>query len=524
MEKKREAERAVFLVVEDDRSMREVLRQMLETVDGWQTVQAAEGGEALRILARQESQRSKEAQESGSPGAPGPSAAVGTAQTIKAVLTDLKMAPMDGMTLLKRLSETRPDLPVVVLTAHGSVPGAVEAMKLGAFDFLTKPVPSPQHLRDVMARALEMGRQTSAAPAQPDQGQALSGETAPRKTARSGLPGQLRSRAQRGEAPVEAPVGRDPGFEKVLELARAVAPRDTTVLIVGESGTGKEVVARYVHDLSPRREKPFVAINCAAIPDTLLESELFGHERGAFTGATAMRRGILEQAHTGSLLLDEVAELNPALQAKFLRVLEQKRVVRVGGTKAVEVDVRLLAATNRDLEKEVAAGRFREDLFFRLNVFPLPLPPLRQRPADILLLARHFLDILGSSPGKTPPVLSPEAEGALMRYDWPGNVRELQNVLERAVILAGSGQIQPGDLGLPEGEALQTGDGTRAAGDTAAVIDEPAARQGLTLKELERRAVEEALAATDGNRRKAAERLGIALRTLQYKIKEYGLK
>jgi two-component system response regulator FlrC len=298
---------------------------------------------------------------------------------------------------------------------------------------------------------------------------------------------------------------------RVLELARAVAARDTTVLIAGESGTGKEVIARFIHRQSDRRERPFVAVNCAAIPENLLESELFGHERGAFTGAAATRRGILEQAHTGSLLLDEVSELSPALQAKFLRVLEERKVVRVGGSREIEVDVRLLAATNRDLEREVEEGRFRKDLFFRLNVFPIEVPPLRDRPRDIVPLANYFLSILGSGTSRPSPFLTPEGEAALEAHDWPGNVRELQNVLERAVILAGSGAIAPADLGFGPADERSF---SREKGEPA---------EGLTLKELERRAIADALAAVGGHRRKAAKRLGIALRTLQYKIKEYGL-
>jgi two-component system response regulator FlrC len=307
-------------------------------------------------------------------------------------------------------------------------------------------------------------------------------------------------------------VCEDPAFCQVMELVRAVADRDTTVLVTGESGTGKEVVARALHSASPRGSGPYVALNCAAIPESLLESELFGHEKGAFTGATAAHPGMFEQAHGGTLLLDEVGEMAPGLQAKLLRVLETRKVVRLGSTRDREVDVRVIAATNRELEAEVQAGRFRQDLYFRLNVFPIHIPPLRERLADILPLARHFLAILGSSPGRTSPTLSAAAEAALMAYGWPGNVRELQNAVERATILAGGEVLTPKHLGLPG----ELGAGARATGSQTP--------GGVTLKDLEKRAIIAALEGVDGNRRKAAKQLGIALRTLQYKIKDYDIK
>jgi two-component system response regulator FlrC len=393
------------------------------------------------------------------------------------LVTDLKMPRLDGMELLRRVLAEAPGTPAVVLTAFGTVQGAVEAMRLGAFDYLSKPLPDPEHLREVVARAL----------------------------------------AARGAAPAggeQGPVYADPAFDRVMALVDAVAPRDTTVLLTGESGVGKEVVARAVHHRSPRGRGPFVAINCAALPETLLESELFGHEKGAFTGASGAHPGLFEQAGGGTLLLDEVAEMQPALQAKFLRVLETRRVVRLGGTREREVDTRVIAATNRELDREVEQGRFRQDLLYRLNVFPIPIPPLRERPQDILPLAHHFLRMLGAGPGRTPPSLSGGAREALRSHLWPGNVRELMNALERASILASGGEILAEHLGLgPE----------RGTPDTTTQASRPE-ESAATLKEMERQAIIEALAAVDGNRRKAARRLGIALRTLQYKIKDYGIQ
>jgi two-component system response regulator FlrC len=432
------------LVAEDDPDMRALLERILAEA-GWRVTTAPDGEAALARL---------------------------LAQPPDVLLTDVRMPGIDGIELLARARRAHPGLPVVVLTAFGTVPGAVDAMRLGAFDYLSKPLPDPATLREVMARA----------------------------------------RAHRGAPPVhrpepEAPIHADPAFAAVLRLAQAVADRDTTVLLTGESGVGKEVVARYLHQHSGRRSGPFVALNCAAIAETLLEGELFGHERGAFTGAVAAHPGLFERASGGTLLLDEVAEMPPALQAKFLRVLETRRVQRLGGRAETAVDVRVVAATNRDVAAEVAAGRFREDLYFRLAVFPIHVPPLRERPGDILVLAQHFVEILGTSPGRTPPRLSREAEAALLAHAWPGNVRELRNRLERAVILA-SGEIGPADLGLSTGAV---------AGGPAA----PAAAR--TLRDLERLAIEDALRESGGNRKRAAARLGIALRTLQYKLKEFGI-
>ncbi len=484
------AEGTRILVAEDDPGMRGLLERILAQA-GYAVTTAEDGQAALQTFRRERP---------------------------ALLVTDLKMPRLDGMALLRRVLAEAPGTPAVVLTAFGTVEGAVEAMRLGAFDYLSKPLPDPEHLRDVVARAL----------------------------------------AARGASPAAetlGPVYEDPAFAHVMALVDAVAPRDTTVLLTGESGVGKEVVARAVHDRGPRRDGPFVALNCAALPETLLESELFGHEKGAFTGATGAHPGLFEQAQGGSLLLDEVGEMQPALQAKFLRVLETRQVVRLGGTRERDVDTRVIAATNRDLDAEVTQGRFRQDLLFRLNVFPIHLPPLRERPGDIFPLAHHFLRVLGTGPGRTPPSLSPGARDALLAHGWPGNVRELMNALERASILASGGEIQPEHMGLTpagtpaaapgtavpvrgQGQGQGPSQGSRAPegaadpGDASAPDATPAsapdatpdAAPAATLKEMERQAIIDALAAVDGNRRKAARRLGIALRTLQYKIKDYGIQ
>jgi DNA-binding NtrC family response regulator len=394
------------------------------------------------------------------------------AEAFDLVITDIRMPGADGIQVLEYARRKWPATPVIVLTAFGTIPGAVDAMRLGAFDYLQKPLPEPQALREVVARAL--------------------------------------AQAGRDPRPVATVVAEDPLMAKVEETARRVAPTETTVLLLGESGTGKEVIARLIHEASPRAGAAFVAVNCAALAETLLESELFGHEKGAFTGAHARHQGRFEQAHQGTLLLDEVGEMSPALQAKLLRVLQERTFERVGGEQTVTVDVRVVAATNRDLGQQVARGAFREDLYYRLAVFPIEIPPLRERRADIIPLARHFLELLAQGGGVgSAPELTEGARSALLEHTWPGNVRELQNVLERSVILSGGGAITPGHLGLHTSQAASAAP-TQADGKG-------------TLKQMERRAIQAALEAENGNRRRAAKRLGIALRTLQYKIKEYGL-
>ncbi len=435
------------LVVDDEEGIRSFLAEVLAG-EGHEVAVAADGREALALIGR---------------------------QSFHLMITDLKMPGMDGMELFRRAAEIAPETEVIVLTAHGTVETAVEAMKLGAADYLTKPLSGPDELRIVAARALERRR--------------------------------MHDERQRIDAgrPDEELVARDPAMRSVVEQLEKVAPTTATVLLTGESGTGKEIAARLVHSRSRRSGGPFVAVNCAAISEQLVESEMLGHEKGAFTGATEQRRGRFELADGGTLFLDEVAELPAGLQAKLLRVLQERRFERVGGSRTIEVDVRLVAATNRELEQELRAGRFREDLYHRLAVFPVRIPPLRERPADVEPLARHLLERIAPQLGR--PVLEP-SEAALDKlrgHDWPGNVRELANALERAAILAEGGEIEAEDVTLGPGAAPR------------------AALDGSTLKDAERAAVRRALEAVGGHRKKAAERLGIGLRTLYDKLKEYDL-
>jgi two-component system response regulator FlrC len=392
------------------------------------------------------------------------------------------MPGLDGLQLLERARASLPEMEVLVLTAHGTIETAVQAMKLGAFDYLTKPLSGPAELRLIVQRALERRR--------------------------------LRHRAEQSGAAAGSPdlIAVDPAMRAVVEQLDRVAGTAATVLLLGESGTGKEVAARALHRRGPRAEGPFVAVNCAAVSPQLIESEMFGHEKGAFTGATERRIGRFELADGGTLFLDEVAELPAELQAKLLRVLQERSFERLGGNRTITVDVRLVAATNRELEREMREGRFREDLYHRLAVFPIRLPPLRERTADIVPLARHVLERLAAELGRPTLTLSPVAEQRLLEHDWPGNVRELGNALERAAILARSDRV--------EGEHLRLEPAVGGSASTA-----PGGEEALhgTLKDLEREAIRRALEATGHHRKRAAERLGIGLRTLYDKIKAYGL-
>jgi len=380
------------------------------------------------------------------------------------VVSDVRMPRADGLAVLEAALGSSPAPPVVLLTAFGTISQAVEAMRRGAFDYLAKPLPSPAALRAVVARALEARPEPAA-----------------------------------GE-PDDDAVFADPASVRLLEVVRLVAGRDTTVLLEGESGVGKEVLARRLHFQSARRAGPLIPVNCGAIPQDLFESQLFGHAAGAFTGATKAHRGFFEEASGGTLLLDEVGELPLSAQVKLLRALEERRITRVGDSKERSADVRLVAATNRDLRAEVSAGRFREDLYYRLSVFPIRIPPLRDRPGDVLPLAERFLDQAGGR------ALGAAAKRALAAHLWPGNVRELHNVIERAAILSAGLPVEPEHLGL-DAPTERTATGP----------------DGSSLKDLEKQAILEALDACAGNRRQAAAQLGIALRTLQYKLKAYGL-
>jgi DNA-binding NtrC family response regulator len=399
---------------------------------------------------------------------------------------DLRMPGMDGLAFLNEVRERKADLKVMLVTAYGSIESAVEAMRVGADDYLTKPV-DLYELRQRVTNLIEKEQ--------------LKEEV---HTLREMLDKRYG---------FESIIGRSGPMERLFEQMRLVAPTRSSVLIIGESGTGKELVANALHRASPRRNERFLAINCGAIPSDILESELFGHERGAFTGAVTRKIGKFELSHRGSLFLDEISELYPELQVKLLRVLEERQVMRVGGSDLIDVDFRLIAATNRDLEKEVAEGRFREDLYYRLKVVTLRIPPLRERPGDLPVLCEHFLAAFCQEHGKPLKHLGPEAMEVLARYAWPGNVRELRNVLESSVIFHQGIEIGPQDLPSEVREST-------AVSATGAPV-QAAVGQPRTMEEIERQAILETLSRTGGHRAKAADTLGIGLRTLQRKLKEY---
>ena len=458
---------AQILIVEDKDSLRPMLRHALER-HGHAVIEARDQPEAVKVL--QTSQPSL-------------------------VLSDLRLPDGDGFGVLRASKEIDADVPVIVMTAHGSIEDAVTAMKEGALDFLAKPV-DPDHLLLLVNRALEQRRLVN-------ENLLMKEELAVRR----GAP-QL--------------VGDDPSLRKVFAALQRAAATDTTVLIEGESGTGKELFARSLHALSPRAEAPFVAINCAAIPETLLETELFGHEKGAFTGAVARKPGKFEMAHRGTLFLDEIGDLPLTLQAKILRALEERRFERVGGTALVTVDVRLVAATNRGLRAAVAARRFREDLFFRLSVFPITVPPLRERGADIPLLARYFVDRFCRDLKKKPLALSEGALEALQTYRWPGNVRELQNCIERAVILAEGDTILARHLNLSFVADVPSEDPPSpwAQFDLSGSLSDVTRR---ATAEVERLKIREALKEADANKGRASELLQISYKNLIAKLKEHGI-
>ena len=397
------------------------------------------------------------------------------------VLTDLKMPDKSGIELLSELQKAQPGVCVVLMTAHGSIDSAVEAMRRGAFDYLTKPLERDDLLL-VLKRALERTR--------------LVRENRM-------LHEQLRDRFR-----LDNIVGSHGTMQDVFRMVHKVAASSSTVIIYGESGTGKELVARALHYQSDRRDRPFYAVNVAALPESILEAELFGHEKGAFTGAESRKIGLFEQASGSTLFLDEVGDLKRDLQVKLLRTLQEREILRVGGTERIRVDVRIIAATNLDLEKAVREGRFREDLYYRLNVIPIVLPPLRERRPDIPLLVEHFMKKYS---GERPRSVSPKALKALVEYDWPGNVRELESVIERAMLLAESDEIQPGDLPA----AVRAGISSRRG---PFALDIPDA--GIDLEEVERSLVLKALEKTEGNVSRAARLLGLTRRTLQYRLEK----
>ena len=455
------------LLVEDKDSLRAMLRHALEA-QGHVVLEARDETEAVHQL-----RQSRPA----------------------VVLTDLKLPTGDGFGVLRAAKELDPELPVVVMTAYGSIQDAVTAMREGATDFLAKPV-DPDHLLLMVERAIAQRRMMA-------EYILLKEEMAER----------------RGAPRI---IGEDGKLRHVLQQLHRAAATDATVLLEGESGTGKELFARGLHALSPRADAPFVAINCAAIPDTLLETELFGHEKGAFTGAVARKAGRFELAHRGTLFLDEIGDLPLALQAKILRALEEKRFERVGGTQSLVVDVRVVAATNRNLKQRVAERQFREDLFFRLSVFPIQIPPLRERSQDVVILARHFVDRFCRDLNKKPLTLSVSALDELNTYAWPGNVRELQNCIERAVILCDGDTIQTRHLNLSFRQPVTA---TPASTpweeiDLSGTMTEALRR---VTSEVERRKLERALSEAAGNKQRAAEALQISYKTMLQKLKEYGI-
>jgi two-component system response regulator HydG len=454
----------LVLIVDDESPNLESLGKIFER-EGWRVALAGSGPAALEVLRRER-------------------AAV--------VVTDLMMPGMSGDELLRAVKAVSPESEVVVMTAYGTVEAAVAAMKQGAYDFITKPVK-----RHAIVKTVRQALERASLVAENRALRARLAELAP------GGAGAL--------------LGDAPAFREVLEILRQAAPTQATVLLLGESGTGKELAARLVHDLSPRAAGPFVPIHCAAIPETLLESELFGHEKGAFTGAVARKDGRFERAQGGTLFLDEIGEMSPAVQVKLLRFLQDGVLERVGGNEPVRVDVRVVAATNKDLAAEVKAGRFREDLFYRLDVVRVRLPPLRERREDVPLLAMAFVRRMAERNGKQISGFTPGAMAALERYAWPGNVRELQHAIERAVVLTRTDAVEVGDL--PEA--------IRAAGQAAPEPAPPAGPSGapvLTvplgtpMDEIERRVIRETLRHTRGDKNLAAQLLGIAARTIYRKL------
>jgi two-component system, NtrC family, response regulator AtoC len=435
-----------ILIVDDDPGFRSLLSTILEG-EGYDVHGAGTVEEALRAGGRRK---------------------------YDLVVTDLNLPDGDGLAVLQWWSENMPETPVIMITAFGTIASAVEAMKLGAVDYLGKPLSSPDELRLLVRKALDQTQ--------------IAGNL------------ELLRKEQADRFSCENLVADDARMKRVLELARRVAPTDATVLISGESGTGKELIARCIHRNSTRAEKAFVAVNCAALSPALIESELFGHEKGSFTGAAGQHLGRFERAHGGTLFLDEIGELDGNLQAKLLRVLQERTFERVGGTREIAVDVRVIAATNRNLKQSVAEGKFREDLYYRLNTFPIDIPPLRDRPSDIVKLARFFLAKAARNLGKPGLVLADDAEKVLVTYDWPGNVRELENIMERVAILCDD-VVESDDLPV-------TGSGPV---------------RPVLFKDIERKVIEDALLANEGNRTKTAKQLGISLRTLQYRLKEYGI-
>jgi len=451
------SEKPVILIVDDDKNTRDGLQRALQR---HYTVKTAESADAALAI-------------------------LGGESAVDVMLSDLRMPGTDGLGLLRRVNAQHPQTLCILLTAYGSVETAVEAMKQGAYDFLTKPI-NLDHLDMLVARALRA-----------------------RDLEKKIETLEIQLNEKFG---MENIIGESPAMKQVFELIQQTAPTQASVLIQGPSGTGKELVAQAIHRLSTRAKGPFVAVHCAALSATLLESELFGHEKGAFTGATVQRKGRFEMADGGTLFLDEISEIDPSIQVKLLRVLEERTFERVGGEETIETDIRVIAATNRDLRAYVSQGKFREDLFFRLNVVDITLPSLAERADDIPLLADRFLKEYCAKNGKQIEGLTPDAVNLLVSYDWPGNVRELRNTLEKMVVLARSERLSARDVPTNIREAVK--------GSSAGTARAPLLTVG-SLAETERRKIMAVLEKNGGNRTRAADELGISRRTLHRKLREY---
>ncbi len=452
-----------ILVVDDEPNYLIVISELLGE-EGFETITADNGAKALKLV---------------------------RGADIDLVLTDMQMPDMDGFALLEAVKSSRPEMPVIMITAYGEVEKAVRAMRSGAFNYITKPFNNDELLASIN-KALE----------------------------HSALAQENRRLQQeiRGRYSFEGIIGKNRAMRDIYELISRVAPTPSTVLVSGESGTGKELVARALHYQGPRAGRPFLSLNCAALPESLLESELFGHERGAFTGAVAMRKGKFEAADTGTLFLDEIGEMPLALQAKLLRVLQEKTIERLGGNKTIKVDVRIVAATNKNLPEEVREKRFREDLFYRLNVVSIVIPPLRERSDDIPLLAKHFVEKYRKQAGRSELGISPAALKLLSRSPWPGNVRELENTIERAAILCRGDEIEPEDLNIQD-----TGSGESGG---AAVIEGMSLNGKLPeiMDAIEEKLVRRALREAGFVQAQAARELGITKSLLQYKMRKFKIK
>jgi len=451
--------KATILIVDDEKNTREGLARALQR--NYNILLAEHGEQALDLLNR---------------------------NSVDVVLSDIRMPGMDGLTLIQRILTRNPKPICILLTAYGSIETAVEAMKCGAYHFLTKPV-NLDELELLLKRAIE---------------------TRKMQTENRNLHEQLDKKFG-----LENIIGESAAMQEVFETIRQVAPARTSVLIQGESGTGKELVAHAIHQLSPRAQGPFVAVHCAAFSQTLVESELFGHEKGAFTGADERRKGRFEMADGGSLFLDEIGEIDPHIQVKILRVLEEHNFERVGGSETIDVDARLITATNRDLKEMVDEKTFREDLFYRLDVVTIHIPPLRKHTEDIPLLAQHFLYEFSEENNKQFEGFSSDTMELLARYSWPGNVRELRNVIERMVVLSRNEQLTLQDIPTSIRDAVQA---------ASATTNKPQPQGELSLDQAEKQLIIKALEATKYNRTKAAEQLGISRRTLHRKLNEYNLR